>query len=183
MGVVINDIQFNWDAPAAPSGHSNIVFQDDGGAPRTKVSAYDPNMVGDAGSGGYPGNVPAPGAGDAAAGKYLDASGAWSVPTPTPATQGWSSGTGGLGSAGYWEKNPLGRIEQWGTINTDIAGGALAVTFPINFTNAGSINVQVTTKSSTDRITFVVDGSTTVSGFTISNNGTSGYAYWRATGY
>lgn len=37
-------------------------------------------LVGDSGSGGLKGLVPAPGAGDAAAGKYLSAAGAWSVP-------------------------------------------------------------------------------------------------------
>jgi hypothetical protein len=37
-------------------------------------------MVGDAGSGGTKGLVPAPSPGDAAAGKYLQASGVWTVP-------------------------------------------------------------------------------------------------------
>lgn len=37
-------------------------------------------MTGDTGTGGAKGAVPAPGAGDAAAGKYLDAGGGWSVP-------------------------------------------------------------------------------------------------------
>ncbi len=39
------------------------------------------NMVGDTGSGGTHGLVPAPGSGDAAAGKYLGAGGTWSIPT------------------------------------------------------------------------------------------------------
>lgn len=38
-------------------------------------------FIGDSGSGGEQGLVPAPEAGDAAAGKYLDADGTWSVPT------------------------------------------------------------------------------------------------------
>lgn len=38
-------------------------------------------LVGDSGSGGTAGVVPAPSAGDAAAGKFLKASGAWAVPT------------------------------------------------------------------------------------------------------
>lgn len=37
-------------------------------------------FTGDSGSGGVKGVVPAPAAGDAAAGKYLDADGTWSVP-------------------------------------------------------------------------------------------------------
>ena len=42
-------------------------------------------MVGDAGSGGVRGLVPAPSPGDAAAGKYLAASGVWTVPPAGPA--------------------------------------------------------------------------------------------------
>jgi hypothetical protein len=38
-------------------------------------------MVGDSGSGGTKGAVPAPGSGDAAGGKYLKADGTWGVPT------------------------------------------------------------------------------------------------------
>lgn len=42
-------------------------------------------LVGDSGSGGTKGLVPAPAAGDAAAGKYLKASGAWAAPSgPAP---------------------------------------------------------------------------------------------------
>lgn len=39
-----------------------------------------PDMVGDSGSGGTKGAVPAPGTGDTAAGKFLKANGAWTVP-------------------------------------------------------------------------------------------------------
>lgn len=41
-----------------------------------------PAVVGDAGSGGVKGLVPAPAAGDAAAEKYLNADGTWGVPRP-----------------------------------------------------------------------------------------------------
>jgi len=40
-------------------------------------------LVGDSGAGGTAGLAPAPGAGDAAAGKYLDADGTWTVPPDT----------------------------------------------------------------------------------------------------
>jgi hypothetical protein len=40
-----------------------------------------PVFVGDSGSGGVAGAVPAPGAGDAAAGKFLKANGSWVVPS------------------------------------------------------------------------------------------------------
>lgn len=52
----------------------------------TQATAILDNFVGDSGSGGTKGLVPAPAAGDAAAGKYLDSDGTWSVP----------SGSGGL---------------------------------------------------------------------------------------
>lgn len=40
-----------------------------------------PAVVGDSGSGGTKGSVPAPGSGDAAAGKFLKADGTWAVPS------------------------------------------------------------------------------------------------------
>lgn len=47
----------------------------------TQATAELNVMVGDGGSGGTKGLVPAPGAGDAAAGKYLDAAGGFSIPS------------------------------------------------------------------------------------------------------
>lgn len=46
----------------------------------TQATAILNAFVGDSGSGGTKGLVPAPAAGDAAAGKYLDADGTWTVP-------------------------------------------------------------------------------------------------------
>lgn len=53
-----------------------------------QVTAMLNPMVGDTGSGGLKGLVPAPNSGDASAGKFLNAAGTWSVP----------SGTGGNGT-------------------------------------------------------------------------------------
>lgn len=50
-------------------------------------------MVGDSGAGGTKGAVPAPAAGDAAAGKFLKADGTWAVPSGGGGS-GWSTGTG-----------------------------------------------------------------------------------------
>jgi hypothetical protein len=64
-------------------------------------------MTGDAGAGGAKGAVPAPAAGDAAAGKYLDADGTWTVPP----------GTGGGGAS--TELDNLGTT----AVNADIDPG------------------------------------------------------------
>lgn len=71
----------NATTPAPASGKQNIVFADDAGTPTVNISATDPAMVGDTGSGGTAGNVPAPASGDAAAGKFLKADGTWAVPS------------------------------------------------------------------------------------------------------
>jgi hypothetical protein len=47
-----------------------------------------PTMVGDTGAGGTAGAVPAPGAGDAAAGKFLKADGTYAVPSADAANFG-----------------------------------------------------------------------------------------------
>lgn len=85
----------------AASPHSGHATLSGGKVPVSEL----PALVGDSGSGGTAGIVPAPAAGDAAAGKYLDADGTWTVPAgggdvsgPVTSTDGtipkWS-GTGG----------------------------------------------------------------------------------------
>lgn len=115
--------------------------------------------------------------GTAPNGQVLVGNGTSYVPAAAP---GYTSGNN---VNGYWQKNPTGLIRQWGHVTTDINGGTLAVTFPTNFTNINSVVVNVSTLSPTDRITYVVDGSVSLGGFTIGNNGSSGYAYWEAVGY
>lgn len=80
-------INLNDTSPAAPSGLQDVKWQKGPqsgtdpatGLPVFPVSAYDQVMVGDTGSGGKAGNVPAPAAGDAAANKFLWAGGAFKV--------------------------------------------------------------------------------------------------------
>jgi hypothetical protein len=79
-------LNFSDTTPAAPSGSQLIVPQNDGGSPTANESFYDPIMVGDTGSGGLGGNVPAPAAGSAAAGKFLKADGTFAVPGGTGIT-------------------------------------------------------------------------------------------------
>lgn len=78
--------------PPTPTGGAAIYYETDtdfafvwDGAAWQRCS---PDMVGDSGSGGTRGLVPAPASGDAAAGKFLKADGTWAVP----------SGGGGGGS-------------------------------------------------------------------------------------
>ena len=60
-----------------------------------------PPMVGDSGAGGPAGTVPAPAAGDAAAAKFLKASGTWEAPTgTTPAAHATSHLSGGSDPVG-----------------------------------------------------------------------------------
>jgi hypothetical protein len=81
-------LNLNGTTPAAPSGKTNVSWQTDSSG---DVSAYMPLMVGDSGSGGTSGAVPAPPAGSAAAGKFLNAGGSFSVPS------------GGAGGGGMWK--------------------------------------------------------------------------------
>ena len=86
-------INFSPTTPAAPTGLQLIVPQNDGGTPTCNESFYDPPMIGDTGSGGSAGNVPAPPAGSAAAGKYLKADGTWAVPSSSGSSQSTVSGS------------------------------------------------------------------------------------------
>jgi hypothetical protein len=76
--------------PAAPAGARNNIWQLDpvaggtdanSGQPYYNASCYMTDMVGDAGSGGADGLVPAPAAGDGAAKKFLRADGTWALPS------------------------------------------------------------------------------------------------------
>lgn len=72
---------YNDTTPAAPAGKQNVNWAADApGTDPRHVSVSVPNFVGDSGSGGLNGAVPAPAAGDAAAGKFLSASGAFAIP-------------------------------------------------------------------------------------------------------
>lgn len=71
-------------------------------------------MIGDSGSGGYAGMVPPPGSGDFAAGKYLDASGAWSVPVGSGMTNPMTT----LGDLIYENATPAAARLAGDTSNT-----------------------------------------------------------------
>ena len=74
-----------------------------------------------------------------------------------------------------------GLVIEWGHVTTDIDGGTVGVSFPLTFPNNAFVVIPVTL-SPTDRITYVVNGSLSQSGFTVGNNGSSGFAYYLAIG-
>jgi hypothetical protein len=87
---------------------------------RALVAADLPAMVGDSGSGGTKGAVPAPASGDAAAGKYLKADGTWTTPS-------------GSGSGDVTSLRATGTLSSWGTI-----GAAACVEKNLTLTGAVS---------------------------------------------
>jgi len=117
--------------PAPPTNQQAIVFNSDAGTPTVNVSAVDPIMVGDTGSGGKSGNVPVPAAGDAAAGKFLKADGTFAVP---PGTGGGTfleekiTFTGTSGSFAHTPVNLYGLYRN-GIRMTSLAGSPAIATF------------------------------------------------------
>lgn len=90
--------------PTPPAGARNVTWQVDStssgtdattGQPYFNTSAYMDDMVGDSGAGGEDGLVPAPAAGDAAAGKFLKADATWDLPTKGVGTVGITVDGGG----------------------------------------------------------------------------------------
>jgi hypothetical protein len=105
---------------------------------RALVPADGPAMVGDSGSGGAAGLVPAPAAGTAAAGKYLRADGTFAVPP----------GTGGsAASGGMWQLSPpaLGAF-TWanqGSATTQAGTNFLSILSP----SSGSTSIRLLYKA------------------------------------
>jgi hypothetical protein len=144
---------FNGTNPAAPSGARNSIWQLSGTPSGTDPatgqlvypsSCYQTDMVGDTGSGGSDGLVPAPGAGTAAAGKFLKADGTWAVPP------------GGV---------TPGQIQQQAfTYAADtVAANACAVSLsPSPSLTAGSIVVFKATNANTGASTLAVNGGSAI---------------------
>jgi hypothetical protein len=99
----------------------------------TAATALLDNFVGDSGAGGTKGLVPAPGAGDAAAGKYLDADGTWTVP----------AGGGDVTGPGSSTDNA---IVRWnGTSGTTIQNSGIVITDADLITNASLLGPYMQT--------------------------------------
>jgi hypothetical protein len=108
-------IELNATNPAPPAGAQNVHFREDAthlgtSADPRPVSAYVVPMTGDTGSGGASGLVPAPAAGDAAAGKVFGAAGAFEL---LPLTIGFCVLDGSTGTS----DGPLLVIPRAGSIS------------------------------------------------------------------
>ncbi len=83
-----------------------------------------PDMVGDSGAGGTKGAVPAPAAGDAAAGKYLKADGTWAVPSAGTLSDHDHSGDAGDGGTFDAANLTSGVAPDGYVLTADGVGGA-----------------------------------------------------------
>lgn len=103
------------------------------GAPQdltgTQATVILDAVVGDSGSGGTKGLVPAPSAGDAAAGKFLKADGTWAVATATP-----SGAAGGVLDGTY--PNP--------GLAASVAGDGLTETSNVLSVNVDNTTIEIT---------------------------------------
>ncbi len=135
--------------------HVNQATYDGKGRATSASSVAIATMTGDAGAGGAKGFVPAPGAGDAAAGKFLSAAGTWKAVTPA-----WASFAGASGTV--LKGVDVGSVTRVGTgdysvgFTSAMADASYAVTFGIE----GSATFPSVTCS-------VKNGSKTTSGFEI----------------
>lgn len=117
-------------ADTAPTADDLVVtVNDPGGTPATRKATITnftkaiPAVVGDSGSGGTKGLVPAPAAGDAAANKFLHADGTFKSPT----------GSGAIGGSSGSTDNAL--------IRADGTGGATIQSSTITVDDVGAITV------------------------------------------
>lgn len=100
------------------------------------IPAGGSDMVGDSGAGGVHGLVPAPAAGDTAAGKFLKASGAWAVPAG-----------GGGGTAHYSKEfrivNPPIGDSTWPFFKAAVAMTLVKIKSIIIGTGSGTMDVTI----------------------------------------
>ncbi len=97
----------------------------------TQATATLINFVGDSGAGGTKGLVPAPAAGDALAGKYLDADGTWTVPPSGGGGDVFLANNQTFTGTNTFSKNGATSTSALEATGTVFAGGSAATTFPL----------------------------------------------------
>lgn len=129
-------------ADTAPTADDLVVtVNDPGGTPATRKATITnftkaiPAVVGDSGSGGTKGLVPAPGAGDAAANKFLHADGTFKSPT----------GSGSIGGATGGTDNAALRAD--GTGGVTVQNSNLTIPDDAASTEVGYLNIPQNSQS------------------------------------
>jgi len=121
----------------------------------TQATAILNAFVGDSGSGGTKGLVPAPGAGDAAAGKYLDASGGFSVPPGSGLnTEQVQDTVAAMVVAG--SNITITYNDPAGTLTIDSTGGGSIA--PLTIDSANTVSQRNTTNNQTFKVHNTDDG-------------------------
>lgn len=130
-------------ADTAPTADDLVVtVNDPGGTPATRKATVTnftkaiPAVIGDSGSGGTKGLVPAPGAGDAAANKFLHADGTFKAP----------AGSGAIGGSSGSTDNAAIRAD--GTGGATIQSSNLTIPDDAATTEVGYLNIPQNSQSS-----------------------------------
>jgi len=136
------------------------------------IAAEVVNFTGDTGSGGVHGLVPAPAAGDAAAGKVLAAGGSWST---LAALFGVSLGVNGHITLGGW-------IINWGTSSSLTHGASQTVSFSKAFTTPYGGAVNASNQDSTAEASCAADTLSTGTMIVTNTSFVTQPVYWIAWG-
>jgi len=147
-----------------------LAFTGDGDVTVAAGSVNAPQFTGDSGLGGATGLVPAPAAGDAAAGRFLGANGAWSVPEGNYANYANYANVKSFGAKGD------GIADDTAAIQAAFASGASALYFP-----KGVYNYSTLTFDNAIGLRLIGDGAIGATILRCTSSGTSAGIKLRST--